>query len=315
MTKSSVSEEEFIELFEKRGLAGTAKLLELNERTVARRRRRIEMRLGKKLYTPFIRTKFTQIQKHPSRSIFEITTGKVIVGSDAHIWPHDRTTAQTAFIQFAKKIQPDIIILNGDVLDGATISRHASIGWESKPSLAQELEAVTEYLTELEKAAPNAKKIWTLGNHDARFETKLANELPEYAGIDGVHLKDHFPYWHPCWSVWINDEVVIKHRFKGGIHATHNNTLWSGKSMVTGHLHSLKVTPFTDFNGTRFGVDTGTMANIYGDQFLDYTEDGPKNWRSGFVVLTFEGGTLLWPEIVHVLSPGEVEFRGEIITV
>jgi len=54
---------------------------------------------------------------------------------------------------------------------------------------------------------------------------------------------------------------------------------------------------------------------IYGQQFSDYTEDNPKNWRNGFVVLTFKNSTLLWPEIVHVIAPGEVEFRGEIITV
>jgi hypothetical protein len=34
----------------------------------------------------------------------------------------------------------------------------------------------------------------------------------------------------------------IKHRFKGGMHAPQNNTLWAGVTMVTGHLHSQKVT-------------------------------------------------------------------------
>jgi hypothetical protein len=49
-----------------------------------------------------------------------------------------------------------------------------------------------------------------------------------------------------------------KHRMKGGIHAAHNNTLHAGTTMVTGHLHSVKVTPFSDYNGTRWDVDTGT---------------------------------------------------------
>ena len=56
----------------------------------------------------------------------------------------------------------------------------------------------------------------------------------------------------------VNGNVVIKHRMKGGIHAAHKNTLHAGTTMVTGHLHSLKVTPFSDYNGTRWGVDTGT---------------------------------------------------------
>jgi hypothetical protein len=113
----------------------------------------------------------------------------------------------------------------------------------------------------------------------------------------------------------VNDNVVIKHRIRGGLHAAHNNTLNAGTTTVTGHLHSLKVTPFSDYGGTRWGVDTGTMADPYGPQTADYTELGPVNWRSGFIVLTFSGGELLWPEIVHVREEGKVEFRGKVIEV
>ena len=109
--------------------------------------------------------------------------------------------------------------------------------------------------------------------------------------------------------------MVIKHRYKGGIHATHNNTLWAGKTVVTGHLHSLKVTPFSDYNGIRWGVDTGTLADPYGPQFENYTEQNPANWRSGFVVLTFKDGTLLDPEIVRVVGERKVSFRGEVVRV
>jgi hypothetical protein len=109
--------------------------------------------------------------------------------------------------------------------------------------------------------------------------------------------------------------VVVKHRYKGGIHATHNNTVGSGKTIVTGHLHSLKVTPYADYNGNRFGVDTGTLADPSGPQFVDYLEDNPTNWRSGFAILTFFNGQLLWPELVHDFGNGCIEFRGEVIDV
>lgn len=85
--------------------------------------------------------------------------------------------------------------------------------------------------------------------------------------------------------------------------------------MLTGHDHSGKVTPFTDYNGTRFGVSIPALADVYGPQFVDYTEDNARNQRSGFVVLTFRDGRLMWPEIVHVIGKDEVEFRGEIIRV
>ncbi len=130
-----------------------------------------------------------------------------------------------------------------------------------------------------------------------------------------MHLTDHFPEWHPCWRVDINDDVCVKHRFKGGIHATHNNTVWSGRTMITGHLHSAKVTPFTDMDGDRWGVDTGCLADIDGPQFTDYTEANPVNWRSSFGVFTFFGGRLMQPELVHKVEEGLVYFRGERIKV
>jgi hypothetical protein len=108
---------------------------------------------------------------------------------------------------------------------------------------------------------------------------------------------------------------VIKHRWHNGVHAVYNNTLKSGKSIVTGHLHSLKVTPYSDYTGTRFGVDCGTLAEPQGPQFGDYLEQNPTNWRSGFIVLTMHKGRLLWPEIVNVLEQGVIEFRGKVIKV
>jgi len=156
-----------------------------------------------------------------------------------------------------------------------------------------------------------------------RFEASLASASPEFEGVEGFALKDRFPRWQPCWSFWINENTVgwteIKHRFRGGIHATYNNALRAGVSMITGHLHSMMVYPYTDRRGTRYGVDAGTMADVDGDnigsQFVHYLEANPVNWRSGFVVLTFKGGRLLWPEVVHRFEEGAVEFRGNIIEV
>lgn len=259
------------------------------------------------------------IKPLPHRIEMEIENGVALVGSDAHYWPGIISTAHRAFVKACSDIpNVKLVDLNGDVFDGASVSRHPPIGWESNPSVIDEIEACKDRLGEIEAATlkqpGKVRKAWKLGNHDARYETRLATVAPEYARIHGVHLKDHFPNWETAWALWINDDVVIKHRYKGGIHATHNNTVNSGKTIVTGHLHSLKVTPFTDYNGDRWGVDTGTLAQVGGPQFRDYMEDGPANWRSGFAVLTFHEGRLLWPELVHVIDEeaGLVSFRGRV---
>ena len=249
---------------------------------------------------------------NPGRLNKEIKNGVVLVGSDAHYFPDTITRAHLAFVKLCGELNPSVVVMNGDVFDGATISRWPRIGWDNKPTVKQELDTCTQRLLEISDAAKGAAFIWPLGNHDARFETFLAAHASEYEGVKGFHLKDNFPEWKPCWSFFINDNTVIKHRFKGGIHAVHNNTLWAGRTMLTGHLHSLKSTPLSDYNGTRYGVDTGTLAEPYGRQFSDYTEDNPVNWRSGFAVLTYHDGFLLPPELCEVTPLGAV-FRGKIL--
>jgi hypothetical protein len=309
------SRDEFLALWEKhRGNASkiAAELGLTGPRSVFDRRKRIERDQG--LILRAGEQELIKKLKRKPRLDTEVKSGVVIVGSDAHYWPGDPSTAHRALVKFIKELRPHVVILNGDVFDGASISRWERIGWDSRPTVKQELDVCNERLVEIEDAAKGAERYWPLGNHDARFETFLAKHAPQFEGIEFFSLKDRYPKWKPCWSLFLND-TVIKHRFKGGIHATHNNTMWAGKSIVTGHLHSMKVTPFSDYNGTRYGIDTGTLADPQGEQFVDYTEDNPKNWRSGFAVLTYHNKRLLWPEFVHVIGDTEVEFRGKVYTV
>lgn len=312
---AKVSDEIFIEAY--RRLQSTklvAKEIGVSETNCRARKKRLVGRLGITLPIYDIRPKYNTVEiDQKAIATYKIKDGMILVGSDAHIWPGELTTMQRAFLWFAKKYKPACIVVNGDIFDGAGISRYPSIGWEKKPSVQQELEAVQDYLHKLLQASPNSARFWPCGNHDLRFESKLSAVAPEYAGVRGVHLKDHIPGWTPCWRIDVNDDVVIKHRLANGLHAVYNNTLKSGKTMVTGHLHSLKVTPWTDYLGTRFGVDTGCLADPDGAQFVNYTEAGPTNWRSGFVVLTFRNGRLLYPEIAMKFDDDSFEFRGEII--
>jgi len=311
-----VSNEEFIELWNTHpSPAKMAKAIGLSERGVYRRRNHIEKKHNISLVTG--KESYTASPVRP-KSELGIENGTVIVFSDAHFWPGIRTTAFQGLLWAIEKLQPKAVICNGDAFDGASISRHPPLGWARKPSVIDELNACKEMLGEIVVAAKesrhNVDLVYTMGNHDARFEMRLAANAPQYVQTPGFKLEEHFLDWKFCMSVWVTDDVIVKHRYKNGIHAAHNNTVGAGKSIVTGHLHSLKVTPYADYNGNRFGVDTGTLAEPYGPQF-DYAEGNPLNHRSGFAVLTIKDGKLLWPELVHKWTNGQVEFRGEVIDV
>jgi hypothetical protein len=313
---------EFIKLWgELQSASAIAQHLGIATRAVFLRRRWIEEHYKVKLGASDHRGAKYDLKRPKSFSPLKqinlgIEDGVVLVFSDAHFIPQQRSTAFKGLLWAIQEFKPKAVICNGDAFDGASISRHDSSEYQT--SVIQELKACQAMLGEIEEAAKeerhNVKLIFTYGNHDSRFATKLANHAPQFKEVQGFKLSDHIPDWEFCWACWPTEQVIVKHRYKGGIHATHNNTVTAGVSIVTGHLHSLKVTPFSDYNGNRYGVDTGTLAETDGPQFT-YGELNPSNHRSGFAVLTFFNGQLLWPELVHKFDENMVEFRGEVIDV
>jgi hypothetical protein len=242
----------------------------------------------------------------------DLSDARVLIGSDLHTWPGIITTGMRSFLWAAKKLSPDIICLNGDTIDGATLSRFPRAGWDYRPTLREEVAAAQAFLADVRKASPKAQHVLVRGNHCQRVENALANKVPEFEGMLGTRFEDLFPDWQVVWSLELPG-TTVKHRWHNGQNATRQNALKSGRHYVTGHLHSLQTTALTDLSGTRFGIDTGTLADPYGPQFR-YCEGAPRDHRSGWVLLSYQGGTLLWPEIGAVLSEpaGTWSWRGQI---
>ena len=256
-----------------------------------------------------------------ARVVLPIKDGCVLVVSDQHYFPGiEPSPAHLASVVLAKRLKPYAIIANGDTIDGASISRWPVGSFsemKGRPAVAAELGVAAERLRDYEKLSFPKFLVWNLGNHDARFETRLAEKVPEYAGVNGFTLREHFPGWIPAWRTDFAvkpdavPEVIVKHRFKGGTYAAHNNAVASGTSMVTGHDHMLWAKAVTNARGTHWGIDAGTLAPIDSPHFTNYTEDNVQNWQSGFVILHFRDGRFTGPELVHAMPDGRVLFRGD----
>jgi hypothetical protein len=316
-----ISDDDFIASWRRlQSVTDVANEIGLSVRGVNMRRRKIEKNHGIILNAASPRSPDfkVSIPENGIRVNVELDSGTIMVASDCHYWPGIISTAHRAFVLFAETLKPKMIVINGDAFDGASISRHPPGGtWESTPTVKQELEACQERLSEIEAASLNSKLHFLWGNHDQRFNARLCAQVGDgFKGIMGMNLTDHFPRWKFSMSLMVNGNCMIKHRYHNGIHAIHNNLIKSGTSFVTGHLHSLKVVPWTNYLGTSYGVDTGSLADVNGQQFT-YSEDNPKNHRSGFAVLTFYKGKLLPPELCEVLDEEEgiIYFRGNVFKV
>lgn len=332
MPNPKVSESEFIRLWHECGSSPTVMAKRLNSSLVAvnGRRRRIEARLAIHLPTVALTPSAQAAANHFGASykahayeqlVYEtVKDGSLIVFGDAHYWPGEKSVAHEAMCIVAKRLQPKLIIGNGDLFDGATVSRHDVLGWQKLPTVAEELDAVRSRLYEVKRAAPKAKTRATVGNHDSRMDRRLATEVPQFQDIHGFSLQDHLKDWPLSYAILINeatDPVFVVHNIRGGKYAPANNVLAAGCTVITGHLHSQKTIPLTQLLGkTLEGIDHGCLADPEGPQF-SYRMSRPADWRSGFVVITFDKqGRMLPSEFCRVQwykGYARAVFRGEVV--
>jgi hypothetical protein len=92
------------------------------------------------------------------------------------------------FLRACILYEPDYIVLNGDILEGADISRHPKIpGWSC--SLQLEFDFAREMFRQLREVAPDAEIIWTAGNHGLdRIAAYLAQVAPALACLDNLRF-------------------------------------------------------------------------------------------------------------------------------
>lgn len=324
MVARLITDDEFIAVWNKHlSATAVAEATGLSLRRVFQKRKDIQDRGGPILgaininkgvtHTPEVAIAIQSARRDTNR--IEITDGVILVGSDAHYSPGHIPVAHKALCNLAADLGPQVkaVVLNGDILDGGSISRHPRIRWRKAPTVKQELEAIIDRTTDIEKAVyPGTKLLRTYGNHCARFESRLSAQVPEYEGIGGFLLKDHLPHWMDSDRIDVNDDMVIIHDWHAGVHSGWNDVLKGGCHTVTGHTHELGTKAHRGFKETHYGIKTGMLADEYQEEF-DYRLGKPgMNWQSGFAVLTWVDGMLLHPEFCAVRDNGKAYFRGRL---
>ena len=105
-----------------------------------------------------------------------INQSKILCISDLH-FPYQDNEAILCAINKGKKEDVNCILINGDLMDFATISRHEN-DWRHR-SVHEEFKATRLFLEQLRKHFPKAKIVFKEGNHDERWEKWLFLKAPE----------------------------------------------------------------------------------------------------------------------------------------
>ncbi len=93
-----------------------------------------------------------------------------------------------SFLRACKEMDPDIIICNGDMIEGSAISRHPKVPGKVM-KLQDEFNFAREMFTMLRRICPDAEIIWTAGNHGLdRLAAYLTQVAPGLAGLDSLRF-------------------------------------------------------------------------------------------------------------------------------
>lgn len=115
-----------------------------------------------------------------------INQSKILIISDLH-FPYQDNEAITLALNYGLEKKVDCVLINGDLLDFATISRHEK-DFRHR-SVAEEFEAVRTFLFALRDNFPKAKIVFKLGNHDERWEKWLYVKAPELFDCNDFQLE------------------------------------------------------------------------------------------------------------------------------
>lgn len=230
----------------------------------------------------------------------ELQNGIVAVASDFHVPYHDKK-AVSSFINYCREVQPDMIIINGDLVDMYMLSRFAK-GEGRNPM--SEIEEAREILATLRQDT-KADIYYVIGNHEQRLEKTILTKAPELASL----IEDVFSIFKlddigvkGAGTVTINDNFVFKHGTllgsKSGLSAIKEmeNAYLSG---ATGHTHRLAKYIARKAGRKFVWLETGCLCSMEPEYMLN------PNWQQGFAMVQFENGKVKRAEVLEIEN-GEV---------
>jgi predicted phosphodiesterase len=228
--------------------------------------------------------------------------GSIFVASDIH-FPFQDDNAVDCFVRECEQESPDVIVLNGDLMDFYKLSRFSKDPKGRDPE--EEIDMCRDFLSTLRNAVPDAKIYYTIGNHETRLTKYVLDNAPYISGlIENVFdlLKiDEFGVVG-CSSLLLNDKFIFKH----GTRLGNKSGLSAIKELeahylsgASGHTHRLaKYT--TRKSGKRFvWFETGCLCT------LDPEYMSQPDWQQGFAKIFIENKKVKSSYIVEIEN-GEI---------
>lgn len=200
---------------------------------------------------------------------------RVFVVPDTHFPFHDKKALKKV-LQLIKKEKPTHVVQIGDLLDQYSFSKYSkSVGITPKDDVIKGLKAAKQFWTDVKKAAPKAKCLQLLGNHDIRMKKRIADNLPELEAF--FDPNDLYRFKGVFLASSDRDYIDIDgvRYLHGYLSKSIDHALKQNRSVVHGHRHRPEL---STYGPALWSMDVGFLGNEKELPF-QYTQSKTTNWR------------------------------------
>ena len=242
--------------------------------------------------------------------------------SDTH-WPHIHQPSWDAFSAWAKDTKPHGVVIGGDFLDFAALSRYAQ-----EPGAKQTVaDDIRQFVGEANRLLRYTTHVHVIeGNHDARWYKKILEPIAQHLpGLVGMSLHEQCTFsgldrrikWHIESLEWRGlqlGNMILRHgdkqtpRFGSANPARAALVRTLGRSQVFGHTHQVGLVAM----GTHADVSV-SVAN--GHMSADHSYSLENNWVRGFTILEHDKDAGFVHPYPVVIRDGRFAWRGRVFGV
>jgi len=238
---------------------------------------------------------------------------------------HDMAACD-AVLQVAQRMQPDDIVLLGDMLDLAEWSTKYPRPMDLRDTSQASIDALHYWLAELRVACPAARIIYLEGNHEDRIKRLLveraahaadlhavgddrpALSVPRLLALDDLGIEYVEPYGE---AYYLSPRVMVHHGDKvrsGGGATTQAVVKEARVSTGFGHVHRVSIAHRTVYDEQGARVLTAATPGCLCDTRRTPAAASRLDWQQGYGVVHYGPGYDHWS--VHTIQNGRTFLEG-----
>lgn len=219
------------------------------------------------------------------------TYKKIGILSDIHV-PFHSLEALTCAIKYLKANELDCLILNGDVFDIYTLSKHEKL--KEYRDIPREIEMNRNFLQKIRDIFPLIPIYYKMGNHENRWQRYLNQEAEEFAQLHELQFEQFFRLdkldikFVPDWQGIELGDLLILHGHEvmaGGMNPSQSTFNKTFCNTLIGHVHRTTSTIKKDgFKKFIHSYSTGCLTHL-SPKYYPFAQH-----NHGFALVEIENG-------------------------